>query len=65
MSKVYSKPCKIYKMMGHIENPCIVRTVHSGISRLTHGNSVIFSHDQAYSGTLRCTEKYLGVIETY
>ena len=51
--------------MRHTENPCIVRTVYSGISRLTHGNSVIFSHDQAYSGALRCTEKHLGVIETY
>ena len=27
----YSKPCQISKIMRHIENPGIVRTVYSGI----------------------------------
>ena len=29
----YSKPCQISKIMRHIENPGIVRTVYSGIFR--------------------------------
>ena len=32
----------------HIENPCIVRAVHSGIFRHIQGHSAIFSHVQIY-----------------
>ena len=54
MPETYSKPYQIFTtMMRHIENPCIVRKVYVGISRNIQGNSVIFSHVQAYWGTLR------------
>ena len=48
MPETYSKPYQIFTMMRHIENPCIVRKVYVGISRNIQGNSVIFSHVQAY-----------------
>ena len=31
MPEAYSKPCQISKIMRHIENRAIVRTVYSGI----------------------------------
>ena len=46
----YSKPCQIYKMMRHMEDPGVVRTVYSGIFRHRHieGHSAILSHSQSY-----------------
>ena len=49
MPKAYSKPCQIAKIMRHIENTGIVRTVYF----------------QAYLGALRHTEIYSGLIEVY
>ena len=46
MPAVYSKPCQISKMMRHIENPDMVRTVYSGIFRYIQEHSAIFSHVQ-------------------
>ena len=48
MPEVYPKPYQIYKFMRHIENPCIVRTVYSGISQYIQGHSAIFGLVQAY-----------------
>ena len=38
MPEVYSKPCQMSKMMRHIDNPGIVRTVSSGIFRHIQGH---------------------------
>ena len=46
MPEAYSKPCQISKIMRHIENPVIIRTVYSGICRHTQGHLAIFSHVQ-------------------
>ena len=54
--EVYSKPCQISKLMRHIENPAIVRTVYSSIFRSIQGHSAIFSHFQAYRGKSRHIE---------
>ena len=48
MPEAYSKPCQISKMMRHIENSGIVRTVFSGIFGNIQGYLAIFNHDQAY-----------------
>ena len=48
MPEVYSKPCQISKMMRHIENPGMVRTVYSYILRHIQEYSAIFSIAQAY-----------------
>ena len=65
MSEAYSRPFQISKMMRHIENPGIVKTVYSDIFRCIQGNSPIFSHVLGHSGTLRYIEAYSGIIETY
>ena len=43
MPAAYSKLSQISKMMRHIENSGIVRTVYSGIYRLIQGHPAIFS----------------------
>ena len=48
MSEAHSKPCQISKMMKHIKNPAIVRTVFSDIFRNIWEHLAIFSHVQAY-----------------
>ena len=45
MFEVYSKPCQISKMMRHIENLDIVRTVYSGIFMHSSGS---FRNIQTY-----------------
>ena len=47
MPETYSKPCQISKIMRHIENPGIVRTVYSDIFKHIQGHSAILSHGQA------------------
>ena len=47
--------------MRHTENPGVVWTVYSGIIQ---GHSAIFNHVQAYRGTLRQIEAYLGKFRT-
>ena len=71
MHGAYLKPCQISKMMRHIENSSIVRTVYSGIFRHIQGHSAILSHVQGYWGTLRhiqallrCTESYSNMFRT-
>ena len=64
-TKAYSKPCQIYKIMRYIENPDIVRTVFSGISRHTRKHSEIFSNGQSNLGVLRHIEVYSDIIEAY
>ena len=44
----YSKPYQISKIMRHIENPVIVRTVYSDISRHIKEHLAIFSQVQVY-----------------
>ena len=63
--EAYSKPCQIYKMMRHIGNPDMVRTVFSGISRHTQEHSATFSNGQSYLGTLRHIEVYSDITEAY
>ena len=48
MPETYSKPCQMSKMVRHIENPDIVRTVYSVIFKHIQGHSALFSHVQAY-----------------
>ena len=75
MPEAYSKPYQISCMLGHIENPCIVRTVYSGIFRYIQWHSAILSHFQAYWRTLvhvkayfqallRHTESYSDILNT-
>ena len=64
MPTTYSNPCQISKMMRHIEKPGLVRTVYSNIFRDIQRYSAIFSHFQAFWGTLRHTEAYSD-IEAY
>ena len=45
MFEAYSKPCQISKMMRHIENLDIVRTVYSDIFMHSSGS---FRNIQAY-----------------
>ena len=63
MPEAYSKPCQISRMMKHIENPGIIRTVYSGIFRHIQWHSAILSHFQTYWGTLRHVEAHSGIIE--
>ena len=42
MPEAYSKPCQISKIVRHIENPGIVRTVYLAFSK-------IFKDSQGYS----------------
>ena len=49
---------KISKMMRHIENPGIVKTVYSDIFRRIQIYSPMFSLVQGHSGRLRCIEPY-------
>ena len=65
MPETYSKLCQITKMMRHIENPDIVRTVYSYTFRHIQGHSAIFSQVQGHLGTLMHIEAYSGVIEAY
>ena len=65
MPQAYSKFCQMFKMMRHIKNPGIDRTVNSGIFRHIHGHSTMFSHVQAYLGTLRHSQAYSDIIEAY
>ena len=65
MPEAYSKPCQIYKMMRHIENPGIVRRIYSGIFNHIQGYSTLFSHGQPYWGTISYIEEYSGIIEIY
>ena len=44
MHEAYSKSCEISKMIRHIENPSMVRTVYSGIFRQIQGYSAISSY---------------------
>ena len=60
MSEAYSKSFRISKMMRHIENSGIVKTVYSNIFKHIQGHSPIFSHVQGYSGMLRYIETYSG-----
>ena len=46
--EAYSKPCQISKMMRHIENSGIDRTVYSSIFRHIQEHSIIFSYVQLY-----------------
>ena len=55
MPEAYAKPCQIFKMMKHTENPDIVRTVHS--IQLT-----IFKHFQAYLGTFNNIQPRSGIV---
>ena len=48
MPEAYSKLSQISKMMRHIENPGIARTVYSGIFRHIQEHSVILRHVQFY-----------------
>ena len=57
-----SKFFQISKMIRHIENPGIVRTVYSGILRHILGHSAIFSYVQAYWGRLSHIEVYAGIL---
>ena len=58
-----SKPCQIYKMMKHIENPDTVKAVFSGILRDIQRHVALFSHVQACLGTLRYAQAYSGITE--
>ena len=62
MFEAYSKPCQISKMMRHIENLDIVRTLYSGIFMHSSGS---FRNIQAYWRTLRHIETYSGIIKAY
>ena len=44
MPEAYSKPCQISKVMRHIENPGMVRTVYSVMFRHTEGYEDILRH---------------------
>ena len=44
MSEEYSTSCHITKMMRHVENSGIVRTVYSAIFRHIQGHSDAFSY---------------------
>ena len=48
MPEAYEKLCQTSKMMSHIENPGIIRTVYSGIFRQTYLRT--FSNIQPCSG---------------
>ena len=48
MTEGYSKFRKTFKMMRHIENLGIVKTVYSGIFGNIQGYLAIFSHGQVY-----------------
>ena len=63
MSEAYSKPCQMYKMIRHIENPGIVRIIYSGIFRRIHEHSEIFSQSQVYWRTIRDIQAYSGIIQ--
>ena len=56
---------KISKMMRHIENPGIVKTVYSDILRRIQIYSPMFSLVQGHSGRLTYVEAYSGIIEVY
>ena len=62
MPEGYLKPCRISKMMSHIENSGIVRTVYSGCFQIY---SRTFNNMQPYSGQysdmLRHTEGLWGI----
>ena len=47
MPESYSKPCQLSKMMRHIKNPGIFRTVYSGIFRHIKAYSAVSSDVQA------------------
>ena len=64
MLVAYSKPCQISKMIRHVENLGIVRTVYLAIFRQIQGHSTIFSHVQAYWGTSRYIQALLKHIQT-
>ena len=51
-----SELCQTSKMMRHIENPGIVRTVYSGIFSHIQAHSAIFSHVQAHREAFRHIE---------
>ena len=63
MPGTYSKPCQMSKMMRHIENHDIIRTVVLGIFRHIQGHPAIFSPVQAYLGVLGHIEVYSGITE--
>ena len=44
------KACLTSKMIMHIQNPCIVRTVYSSIFKDIYGYSKILMHIQPHSG---------------
>ena len=56
---------KMSKMMRHIENPGIVKTVYSDIFRRIQIYSPMFSLVQGHSGRLTYVEAYSGIIEVY
>ena len=46
--EAYSKPCQIHKMIRHIKNVGINRTLHLGILKQNQGYSAVFSHLQTH-----------------
>ena len=62
ISDAYLKPCQIFKIMRHIENPGIFVTVYSCIFRHIQGRSAMLNHVQACWGMLR---GYLGIFSYY
>ena len=75
MRETYLRPSQISKIMSHIENPNIERTVYLDIFRHIQGHTKLFSHVQPYSGTfkviqpcsaiLRDSKVYLGIFRRY
>ena len=62
ISDAYLKPCQIFKIMRHIENPGIFVTVYSCIFRHIQGHSAMLNHVQVCWGMLR---GYLGIFSYY
>ena len=44
----YRKPCQIFKMMRHIENPSIARTIYPGMSRNIQQYSVMYGYIEGH-----------------
>ena len=65
MSEVYSNHCQIPKIMKHIENPGIIRTIHLGIFRHIQGHPAIFRDIKAYWAIFWHCWGILSHIQTY
>ena len=59
------KPCQISKMVGHIENSSIVRTIYSGIFRGIQQHSTTFRNIKGHQGIVRHIQSLLRYIEPY